>query len=188
MTTKRLKRSHISLIGLALIISLPFNALATGQGKHEHKQSGHHEEGGHHQHDKWETPPTNYMKFKSDRWQSSVAIRRGKAIYAKNCASCHGADGKGRGPLAANLPHPPADLTSHFHRQPGDGDAYLFWRISEGGSVEPFKSMQSSMPAFKAMLSENERWDTLAYVHKQFHIRFLSQKTDSMRDHKDHTH
>jgi Cu/Ag efflux protein CusF len=86
---------------------------------------------------------------------------------------CHGADGKGTGPLARGLPHPPADLTHHFHRAPGDGDAYLFWRVSEGGQVEPFKSSLSAMPAFKYVLSEDQRWDVLAYVHAEFHKGFL---------------
>ena len=86
---------------------------------------------------------------------------------------CHGADGKGTGPAGKGLPHPPADLTHHFHRAPGDGDAYLFWRVSEGGQVEPFKSSQSAMPAYKTVLSEDQRWDVLAYVHAQFHQGFL---------------
>ena len=73
----------------------------------------------------------------------------------------------------SGLPHAPADLTHHFHRAPGDGDAYLFWRVSEGGQVEPFRSMQSVMPAFKTVLSEDERWDVLAYVHVTFHGGFL---------------
>jgi Cu/Ag efflux protein CusF len=87
---------------------------------------------------------------------------------------CHGADGKGTGPVAKGLPHPPADLTHHFHRAPGDGDAYLFWRVSEGGQVEPFKASQSAMPAYKTILSEDQRWDVLAYVHAEFHKGFLS--------------
>jgi Cu/Ag efflux protein CusF len=85
---------------------------------------------------------------------------------------CHGSDGKGTGIAAKGLPHPPADLTHHFHRAPGDGDAYLFWRVSEGGQVEPFKSSQSAMPAFKTVLSEDQRWDVLAYVHAEFHKGF----------------
>jgi Cu/Ag efflux protein CusF len=86
---------------------------------------------------------------------------------------CHGADGKGTGPAGKGLAHPPADLTHHFHRAPGDGDAYLFWRVSEGGQVEPFTSSQSAMPAYKTVLSADQRWDVLAYVHAQFHRGFL---------------
>ena len=86
---------------------------------------------------------------------------------------CHGADGRGQGPRAAGLPHAPADLTHHFHRAPGDGDAYLFWRVSEGGQVEPFRSMQSVMSVIKTVLRGDERWDVLAYVHAKFHGGFL---------------
>jgi mono/diheme cytochrome c family protein len=152
-------------------------------GKHTHDDKGPSgakiEERGqtlhtqHHQHDKWETPPTEYANARSTRWDDAVAIARGAQIFQTYCTMCHGADGKGTGSLARGLAHPPADLTHHFHRAPGDGDAYLFWRVSEGGQVEPFKSMQSPMPAFKAVLSEDQRWDVLAYVHAQFHKGYL---------------
>lgn len=35
----------------------------------------------------------------------------GKADFQSSCASCHGVDGKGKGPLANQLKVPPADLT-----------------------------------------------------------------------------
>ena len=104
---------------------------------------------------------------------------------------CHGADGKGTGPVAKGLPHPPADLTHHFHRAPGDGDAYLFWRVSEGGQVEPFKSSQSAMPAYKTVLSEDQRWDVLAYVHAEFHKGFLptsATTSAAIRHRRGHSH
>lgn len=36
----------------------------------------------------------------------------GKAEFQSSCATCHGADGKGRGPVSELLKVPPADLTS----------------------------------------------------------------------------
>jgi len=36
----------------------------------------------------------------------------GKAAYDKYCASCHGVDGKGKGPAAASLKDPLPDLTN----------------------------------------------------------------------------
>ena len=30
----------------------------------------------------------------------------GRALFLQNCASCHGADGRGDGPMAAGLPRP----------------------------------------------------------------------------------
>jgi mono/diheme cytochrome c family protein len=35
----------------------------------------------------------------------------GKDLFRQRCASCHGEDGKGNGPAAVALKHPPADLT-----------------------------------------------------------------------------
>ncbi len=36
----------------------------------------------------------------------------GAAFFAENCVSCHGADGRGDGPLASGLPAAPRDLTT----------------------------------------------------------------------------
>jgi mono/diheme cytochrome c family protein len=158
-----------------------------GKHKHDHKAphgesaKGHgHTAGDHgqatdgaHQHPWWDPPPAEYANARSTRWDDAAAIARGQQLFQTYCVMCHGADGKGTGPIAKALPHPPADLTHHFHRAPGDGDAYLFWRVSEGGQVEPFKSSQSAMPAFKHALSEDQRWDVLAYVHAEFHKGFL---------------
>ena len=38
----------------------------------------------------------------------------GKALYEANCASCHGAEGRGDGPAAVGLPTPPANIQEHF--------------------------------------------------------------------------
>jgi len=123
-----------------------------------------------HQHAEWAPPPAEYLSRTSKRWADIDAFVRGREIYENVCVVCHGVDGRGTGQMAAGLSHPPADLTSHFHTGPGDGDAYLFWRVSEGGVVEPFRSMGSAMPAFKDLLSEDERWDVLTYVHVYFHL------------------
>ena len=37
-------------------------------------------------------------------------VARGRALYLRNCASCHGIKGNGQGPVAAQLKTPPADL------------------------------------------------------------------------------
>lgn len=39
-------------------------------------------------------------------------VDAGKAEYLSSCAPCHGADGKGKGPLSAKLKTKPADLTA----------------------------------------------------------------------------
>jgi mono/diheme cytochrome c family protein len=46
----------------------------------------------------------------------------GKDLYLRYCASCHGADAKGSGAVAANLKRPPADLTALAERSGGRFD------------------------------------------------------------------
>lgn len=137
---------------------------------------------GGHAHQAWVPAPQAYAGKVWSGWNDTVAAQRGKDIFQQQCASCHGASGKGDGPVAAGLAHKPADLTNNFHTAPGKGDDYLFWRISEGGAVEPFRSQQSAMPAFKNVLSEAERWQVLTYVHQQFHGGF----PEDMGTHEEH--
>lgn len=43
----------------------------------------------------------------------------GRALYEDFCLSCHGASGRGDGPAAVGLDHPPADLTGIAARNGG---------------------------------------------------------------------
>jgi mono/diheme cytochrome c family protein len=47
------------------------------------------------------------------------AAAKGKIIYGRYCASCHGVSGRGDGVLAADLKVPPADLTQLTARNGG---------------------------------------------------------------------
>ncbi len=185
MNRKFSKSLLLKRLGCALLLSsgATFIVMAGEDSGHGHDSKTAHdapapaaaahgaaEGGATHAHQEWTAPPAEYASKKSNRWADIDAIARGKKSYDQYCASCHGQDGRGTGPLAASLAHPPADLTSHFHKSPGDGDAYLFWRVSEGGVVEPFKSMGSAMIPFKSVLNEDQRWDVLAYVHAYFHL------------------
>ena len=176
------------VVGLSLTVLLCCIAsdrlMAAGEHEHhQHRQPEEHEHHHHsqpeepshhdtHKHQEWPTPPEYFVGKMSHRWGDAGAIERGRPLYANHCTVCHGADGRGTTEFAKTLPHQPADLTHHFHRHPGDGDAYLFWRVSQGGTVEPFKSAGSLMPAFDTVLSEEEIWDVLAYVCAEYHMGF----------------
>jgi mono/diheme cytochrome c family protein len=54
---------------------------------------------------------------------SAVTVENGSALFRSYCASCHGAGGKGDGPLAANLRVAPSDLTRLAKRNHGKFDA-----------------------------------------------------------------
>lgn len=43
----------------------------------------------------------------------------GRALYLDYCSTCHGAEGKGDGPLAGDWDKPPADLTGIARRNGG---------------------------------------------------------------------
>lgn len=50
----------------------------------------------------------------------------GEAEYLNSCAVCHGAEGKGDGPLADELLKRPADLTRLAER---NGGTFPYWRV-----------------------------------------------------------
>ncbi len=60
--------------------------------------------------------------------------------------------------------------------------SYWFRRVSEGGAVEPFRSMGSTMPAWKDELSVEDRWAVIAYQHT-----FSEHADVGMQDHAAHT-
>jgi mono/diheme cytochrome c family protein len=97
-------------------------------------------------------------------WVDARLIARGKEIYGTRCAVCHGDAGDGKGPAGVALPLKPPDLRDPKMIGEMAGN-YWFWRISEGGAVEPFQSLGSTMPAWKNDLSVEDRWAVIAYQH-----------------------
>lgn len=106
---------------------------------------------------------TEAAKFEPPPWANSAAsIRAGRAAYMRmGCASCHGTEGRGDGPLAGTLlddrqaPTRPRDLV----REPFKGGAGLqdiFVRITNGMEGTP-------MPAFSG-IPDRERWQLAAFV------------------------
>jgi len=55
-----------------------------------------------------------------------------KEIWAKDCAKCHGADGKGTGPLSATMKPKPVDLTVLAKRNNGVFAADLIYKKIDG--------------------------------------------------------
>lgn len=79
----------------------------------------------------------------------------GAAIYAEKCAPCHGANGMGDGPRAAQLPNPvPALGSATVAHQAVPAD---WFTLVTRGNLERF------MPPFSS-LSDRERWDVVAYA------------------------
>ena len=87
---------------------------------------------------------------------SNESLARGEDIYVTHCATCHGDYGNGDGPGGENLDPVPAAIA---HTSQMMGDAYLYWRITEGGI--PF---ETGMIPYRDILDEQGRWDVINYV------------------------
>jgi mono/diheme cytochrome c family protein len=104
------------------------------------------------------TVPEEYAGLTNPVSADEESLARGEEIYTKYCVVCHGETGMGDGPGAANLDPAPAPV-AHTSRMLGDD--YLYWRISEGGSHDPFNS---AMPAWESAFEETARWDVINYL------------------------
>ena len=77
-------------------------------------------------------------------------VKAGKAIYTKNCLSCHGDPGKNN-PLA--LVPIPVDIASE--QMQANTEGALFYKITNGRGV---------MPPFASTLSESDRWALVNFI------------------------
>jgi len=77
----------------------------------------------------------------------------GKQVYVRNCMPCHGATGKGNGPIANKQARRPANLTESRFAKETDGT--LYWKISNG---------HRPMPKFANLLPAESRWNVVNYL------------------------
>lgn len=96
-------------------------------------------------------------------------LARGKEMFYVSCAPCHGIDGMGDGPIAANLQIKPRDFTRgiYMNRSTASGelptDYDIFRTITRGLHDTP-------MPSFAQMRPE-DRWAIVQFI-KTFSPRF----------------
>jgi high-affinity iron transporter len=86
-----------------------------------------------------------------------INFDEGRAIYERNCASCHGSVGRGDGPAARGMnPAPPAIGTRDAMH--GVTPALMYRIVSVGVAGTP-------MAGWADRLSADERWNVVAYVN-----------------------
>jgi len=102
--------------------------------------------------------------------QAAGDAARGKTLFETNCLSCHGAGGKGDGPVGQALTPPPRDFTKAEFKFDTDKDGKagtdtdLFNVITNGAAAYG----GSPMMAPWGHLPEQDRQDLIAYV-RTFH-------------------
>ncbi len=103
--------------------------------------------------------PPDWSKDKARRAAHATV---GKTLFAKLCASCHGAEGKGDGLAAKGLvdvwenPITPADLTAKHHKS-GDRRQDIYRTIAAGLDGTP-------MVGFHGTLKPEQIWDLVEFI------------------------
>ena len=87
---------------------------------------------------------------------SVASVGAGKAVFAKYCLTCHGAEGKGDGAGAPKDVHP-ADLTDAEWKY-GASDGEIFANIHD--SIGPKFDMKS----WKSRMTDAEIWSVVNYL------------------------
>lgn len=102
----------------------------------------------------------------------------GARVYSKSCASCHGADLEGQPNWRqrdenGRLPAPPHNARGHtWHHD----DATLFGITKLGTAEFTGLDIESDMPAFKDILSDDQIRAVLAYIKSRWPERIRRQQ------------
>ena len=107
---------------------------------------------------------------------ATVDIAAGEKLYAQSCAVCHGTNLEGQenwqspGP-DGRMPAPPHDETGHtWHHT----DTVLFEYTKLGGRAylaQTGVELNSGMPGFGEVLTDQEIWNILAYIKSTWPTR-----------------
>jgi mono/diheme cytochrome c family protein/plastocyanin len=94
------------------------------------------------------------------------SLARAETLYVRDCAACHGLDGRGKGPAGVDLPGM-AKMDPAMPRGPADftdagmmlaaSDVLLQGKLLRGG-------MGTGMPEFGSLYSDEELWAIVAYL------------------------
>lgn len=92
-------------------------------------------------------------------------VALGQAVYAANCASCHGVNLEGepdwkRRKDSGRMPAPPHDASGHTWHH---ADRHLF-TITKLGVSAVVPGYESDMPGFEGVLSDDEIAAVLAFI------------------------
>ena len=109
-------------------------------------------------------PPADMSELVQERLQAGQqltnavattpeSINRGKEMYDRHCALCHGSGGQGDGQVGAKFIPSPMNLTINYVQLQPDGQ--LYFTISHGSIAMPF---------YRNAIDPDDRWNIVNYV------------------------
>jgi high-affinity iron transporter len=145
-------RSQLAwVVGVAALSVWTTTAVAQDRD-HAHGQAaaaGQHEAGAHHHADA--------AMLKNPVKPTAASIAAGRTLYQTQCATCHGASGRGDGKMAAALnPPKPSDLTDASWKH-GSTDGEIFTLIRDG-------SKGTGMRGYAARMKPDDIWNVVNYL------------------------
>lgn len=97
--------------------------------------------------------PADAKRYLSNPFASKDVMARGKEMYDTYCMVCHGATGKGDGPVAEHMAlKPPSLLTEKMNSW---NDAEIYHVITDGRGL---------MGAYASQVVSDDRWAIVNYV------------------------
>ena len=110
----------------------------------------------------WIVPPDKAEKTAPFVF-SKESVEKGAELFVKNCQSCHGDPTRGN---FAKLDPTPEDPASEKFKELTDVE--MFYKITNG---------RGTMPQFKMILSEDDRWDLISYI-RSFHSGYIQPEPE----------
>ena len=108
---------------------------------------------------KWTAPDADKARVNPVE-ATPAALLKGRALYQKHCASCHGDKGKGDGPAESYEIEPATDLTdAALQERLTDGE--ILWKVTTGlksGTDVIMPGIVQRVPA------EEDRWKLVRFV------------------------
>lgn len=99
----------------------------------------------------WESP-ASAKKVKNPVNATRRSVNKGEVLFMNSCASCHGNNADGKGPLSKSLSTEPTNLQAMSGMHP-DGD--FAWKIANGNGA---------MPAWKDSIKQKDIWNLVNYI------------------------
>ncbi len=110
-------------------------------------------------------------------------VALGRQVYASQCAACHGANLEGQPNWRSRkangrLPAPPHDASGHtWHHD----DVSLFNLTKFGLSAVVGQPVQTDMPVYEGVLSDEQIWAVLAYIKSRWPGKIQQRQSDMNR-------